>query len=226
MATILPEQGLTFDDLAGDKWTVIVHPDDLAAAGAAWAQALATGETYQTEFRLRRADGAYRWHIARARPLRDDAGAITGWIGTNTDIDEQKASAAALLELNATLERKIIERTQARGLTWQVTPDLMGALNEKGYFETSNPAWLSTLGWSEAEVAAMSIFELLHPDDVERTRAGFNLTQVGEPAIRFPNRYRCKDGGYRWISWVGVPEDGMVYCVGRDITEEVAAQER
>ena len=70
----------------------------------------------------------------------------------------------------------------------------------------------------------MSIFELLHPDDVERTREGFELTQRGQPAIRFPNRYRCKDGSYRWISWVGVPEDGMVYCSGRDITEEKAAE--
>jgi PAS domain S-box-containing protein len=66
----------------------------------------------------------------------------------------------------------------------------------------------------------MAIFEMLHPDDVERTREGFELTQRGQPAIRFPNRYQCKDGSYRWISWVGVPEDGMVYCSGRDITEE------
>ena len=100
----------------------------------------------------------------------------------------------------------------------------MGALNANGYFETSNPAWKSVLGWSEEEVASMSIFELLHPDDVERTRAGFELTQRGQPAIRFPNRYRCKDGSYRWISWVGVPEEGMVYCSGRDITEEKTAE--
>ena len=70
----------------------------------------------------------------------------------------------------------------------------------------------------------MSIFELLHPDDLEHTRAGFELTQVGQPAIRFANRYRCKDGSYRWISWVGIPEDGFVYCTGRDITAERAAE--
>jgi PAS domain S-box-containing protein len=138
--------------------------------------------------------------------------------------DARNASEARLRELNADLERQVIERTQARGRTWQVSPDLMGALNSEGYFETSNPAWMTTLGWSEQEVASMSIFELLHPDDVERTREGFNLTQQGHPAIRFPNRYRRKDGSYRWISWVGVPEDGMVYCSGRDITEEKAAE--
>jgi PAS domain S-box-containing protein len=105
-------------------------------------------------------------------------------------------SEARLRQLNADLERRVIERTQARGLTWQVSPDLLGALNSQGYFETSNPAWKAVLGWSEAEVASMSIFELLHPEDLEHTRAGFELTQVGQAALRFANRYRCKDGSY------------------------------
>jgi PAS domain S-box-containing protein len=165
------------------------------------------------------------------QPVRDADGNVTGIFVGGYEVTEAhrtaaalRASEARLRELNANLERLVIQRTQARGLTWQVSPDLMGALNSKGYFETSNPAWKTVLGWSEEEVASMSIFELLHPDDVERTRAGFELTQQGQPAIRFPNRYRCKDGSYRWISWVGVPEDGMVYCSGRDITEEKAAE--
>ena len=118
----------------------------------------------------------------------------------------------------------MVERAQARGLTWQLSPDLLGALNSKGYFETSNPAWQTVLGWSEAEVASMSIFELLHPDDMEHTRAGFELTLVGQPALRFVNRYRCKNGGYRWIAWIGIQEDGFVYCTGRDITGEKMAE--
>ncbi|HEV2675935.1 MAG TPA: PAS domain-containing protein [Aliidongia sp.] len=165
------------------------------------------------------------------QPVRDSSGTVVGIFIEGADVTERAKADAALREsearlraLNADLERRVIERTQARGLTWQVSPDLMGALNAQGYFETSNPAWLTVLGWTEAEVAGMSIFELLHPDDVARTRDGFDLTQQGQPAIRFPNRYRCKDGSYRWISWVGVPEDGMVYCSGRDITEEKQAE--
>jgi PAS domain S-box-containing protein len=152
-------------------------------------------------------------------PIRNADGAVTGIFVGGYDVTEAH-------RIKADLERTVIERTQARGRTWQVSPDLMGALNSRGYFETSNPAWKTTLGWTEEEVARMSIWELLHPDDVERTRLGFNLTQQGQPAIRFPNRYRCKDGGYRWISWVGVPEEGMVYCAGRDITEEKKAEEQ
>ncbi len=113
-----------------------------------------------------------------------------------------------------------------RDLTWRVSRDLLGALNPAGYFETSNPAWMTVLGWTEAEVASMSIFELLHPDDVERTRQGFELTQQGQPAVQFPNRYRRKDGSYRWISWMAVPEDGMIFCIGRDITSEVEQAEQ
>ena len=160
-------------------------------------------------------------------PVKDEAGQVTGIFCEGFDVTEThratealRASEARLRELNADLEKQVLERAQARGKTWQLSPDLLGALNARGYFETSNPAWQTVLGWSEAEVAGMSIFEMLHPDDVERTREGFRLTQIGQPAIRFENRYRCKDGGFRWISWVGIPEEGLVYCTGRDITEE------
>ena len=165
------------------------------------------------------------------QPIRDNSGNVTSIFVEGSDVTERHAtekalrdSEAKLRELNRDLERRVVERAQARGLTWQLSPDLLGALNAKGYFETSNPAWQSVLGWSEEEVASMSIFELLHPDDVEHTRAGFELTLVGQPALRFVNRYRCKDGSHRWISWVGIQEDGFVYCTGRDITVEKLAE--
>jgi PAS domain S-box-containing protein len=158
------------------------------------------------------------------QPIKDESGNVTSIFVEGLDVTERRATEQALRELNATLERRVIERTQARGRTWHLSPDLLGALNSKGYFETSNPAWQAVLGWSEDEVASMSIFELLHPDDVEHTRAGFELTLVGQPAIRFVNRYRCKDGSYRYISWVGIQEDGYVYCTGRDITAEREAE--
>ncbi len=165
------------------------------------------------------------------QPIRGGSGNVESIFVEGTDTTERhvtedalRASEARLRELNLDLERQMVERAQARGLTWQLSPDLLGALNSEGYFETSNPAWKSVLGWSEAEVASMSIFELLHPDDLEHTRAGFEQALLGEPAIRFINRYRCKDGSYRWISWVGIQEEGFVYCTGRDITVDKAAE--
>ncbi len=137
---------------------------------------------------------------------------------------ERRQAEQALLALNADLERQVIERTQARGRSWAVSPDLMGALNSDGYFETSNPAWQTLLGWSEQEVREQPIWYFLHPDDVEETSRGFALTQIGQAAIQFPTRCRCKDGSYRWISWIGVPEDGLIYCTGRDVTEQRAQE--
>ncbi len=165
------------------------------------------------------------------QPIKDVAGNVTSIFVDGIDITDRhrseealRASEARLRQLNADLERQVIERAQARGLTWKLSPDLLGALNSKGYFETANPAWETVLGWSEEEVVSMSIFDLLHPDDREHTRAGFELTQIGQPALRFANRYRCKDGSYRWISWIGIPEDDYVYCTGRDITAEKTAE--
>jgi PAS domain S-box-containing protein len=97
--------------LDGDGWAVMVHPEDLPAAALAWAAACEHGTQYQTEFRLRRHDGAWRWHIARAVPVRDADGEVHRWVGTNTDIHDQKAAEAALGDLAATLEQRVAART-------------------------------------------------------------------------------------------------------------------
>ena len=102
--------GAAKGSLDGTAWAAIVHPDDIEAAGASWAAAVEAGEAYQTEFRLRRADGSWRWHIARAVPVHDEAGKVVRWIGTNTDIDDQK-NAESLLE------KRLEERSQALALS-------------------------------------------------------------------------------------------------------------
>ena len=77
----------------GEGWNGMFHPDDQDRAWATWRCSLATGEPYQIEYRLRHADGSYRWVLGRALPIRDDAGRITRWFGTCTDIHEQKIAA-------------------------------------------------------------------------------------------------------------------------------------
>ena len=79
--------GAPREAIIGAGWKEVVHPDDLPGALEAWARSLETGAAYEMEFRLRASDGSYRWHLARASALRDGAGAITQWLGTNTDID-------------------------------------------------------------------------------------------------------------------------------------------
>lgn len=103
--------GIKRGALDGESWTDMVHPDDLTRIRDAWQAAVANGHLYKAEFRLRRRDGVYRWHIVRAVPVRNRAGDIKRWIGTNTDIDDQKSAEAALADLAATLEQRVEART-------------------------------------------------------------------------------------------------------------------
>jgi PAS domain S-box-containing protein len=105
--------GAGIDAAVGSGWLSIVHPDDVGPARTRWLTAVETGGLYETEFRLRRADGVYRWHLGRALPIRDESGRITRWIGANTDIDDQKRTAEALADLNANLEQRVADQAAA-----------------------------------------------------------------------------------------------------------------
>lgn len=97
--------------LDGSGWTALVHPDDLAQCRERWVRSLDAKTTYETEFRLRRADGVWRWHISRAVPIIGSFGEVLRWVGTNTDIEEQKEVERSLADINATLENRVKERT-------------------------------------------------------------------------------------------------------------------
>jgi PAS domain S-box-containing protein len=85
-----------FSETVEAGWTSVVHPEDLPRMLERWEQALTTGESYENELRFRRAsDGAYRWHLTRAIPMRDRHGDIVKWFGSNTDIDDQKRAEEA-----------------------------------------------------------------------------------------------------------------------------------
>jgi PAS domain S-box-containing protein len=87
--------GVSAERLLGEGWARYVHPDDRPETLTSWTDALASGEPYDVEFRLRAADGTYRWHLARAVPERDALGAVARWIGTNTDVQVPRAALAA-----------------------------------------------------------------------------------------------------------------------------------
>ncbi len=99
-----------------DAWPRVVHPDDRDAAGEAWLKAVRTTTLYETQFRIRRHDGAYRWFMVRAMPILDTAGRPVRWIGTNTDVHDQKEALDAFACLNASLEDQVMQRTKERNL--------------------------------------------------------------------------------------------------------------
>lgn len=96
--------GLRPGDVQGWNWTNVIHPEDLELTLAVWQQSMTTGEDYEIEHRLLRADGEYRWHLTRGVAARDESGGIVRWFGTATEIHEQKLAEEAL-------ERRVLERT-------------------------------------------------------------------------------------------------------------------
>ncbi|WP_295242687.1 PAS domain S-box protein [uncultured Brevundimonas sp.] len=94
-------------------WGKIVHPDDLDWASERWVQALASGQVYENEFRIRRHDGVYRTFMVRAEPVHDEEGRILRWVGSNTDIEDLRRQSAELARFNETLEDQVAERTSA-----------------------------------------------------------------------------------------------------------------
>lgn len=129
-----------------------------------------------------------------------------------------RASETELRSLNAELELQVLERSHVRGQTWRLSPELLGVADLDGLFTRTNPALSRTLGWSEAEIAQLPFVELVHPDDREATASALETLRRGNPVLRLENRCRTKTGGFRWISWVVVPEDDQIYCSGRDVS--------
>jgi len=97
--------GLSFEQLREWGWAQIIHPDDLEEGMRIWRHSLATGEPLQLTSRFRRADGVYRWHLNRARAMRNEAGEITLWIGSSTEIHEQKEKEEELRRANDDLQQ-------------------------------------------------------------------------------------------------------------------------
>ncbi|HEX4592303.1 MAG TPA: PAS domain-containing protein, partial [Gemmataceae bacterium] len=169
----------------GWGWEDAVHPDDRPAAIAAWTQSLATGEPCEIEFRLRRHDGEYRWHIVRSLPVRAADGEVIRWVGSATDLHDQKTTAADLRQANERFRLAAeavtaviydwdpvtghVERT--RGLT-----DLIGIPVDK--VEPTNAWWR----------------QRIHPDDREDFNRRWQEVLVQGDRYEFEYRVRHADG--------------------------------
>ncbi len=103
-----------------ERRSAMVHPDDAERLAASWEQALARGSRLEAEVRLRRHDGVYRWFITRAVPIKNQAGEITLWVATNTDIDVQKQTETELSDLATTLGHTVEKQTMELVRTQEV----------------------------------------------------------------------------------------------------------
>ncbi|WP_254565803.1 PAS domain S-box protein [Oscillatoria sp. HE19RPO] len=195
--------GQTFDQLKGIGWLNSVHPDDREQTAQVWNQAVQNRVLYEVEHRLRHHDGEYRYMSVRAVPILNTTdGSIREWLGVHTDISDRKLA-------QVTCDR-----------FFSISLDLLVIFDFNAVFQRINPAWTTTLGYSEAELLGKSCFDFIHPDDQESSSAEAQKLTTGVETIYFENRYRCKDGSYKWLAWSVNPsnEQELLYAVAHDIT--------
>jgi PAS domain S-box-containing protein len=130
----------------------------------------------------------------------------------------ETARAASLLQAEIA-ERERVEAD--RDQFFELSMDLLAIAGTDGYFKQLNPAWERVLGWTRAELLARPYAELVHPDDVEATAREAQRLRLGAETVDFENRFRRKDGTWRWLSWrsTALPDRGLIYAVARDIDD-------
>lgn len=182
--------GSKIGELDGNKWTKIVHPDDLERAVTEWQKAIVSGTSYETEFRLRLHDGTYRWHIARAVPIRRADGQLLQWVGTNTDIDEQKRISQALSES----ERRLKLSQNAAGISALELDIATGTvIGSEGFWDL----W----GLSKRDSVQIGVLEkIVIPEDKD-VRSNHETRNDGTAAPNVEYRIiRPDNGQHRWLS--------------------------
>jgi PAS domain S-box-containing protein len=193
--------GIGLDDV--DPFSV-VHPDDLAAARAAFERALSTTDPVRERVRIIRQGETRLLDVVIDNVLE------------NADVGGLVVNFRDVTELETT--------RQERDGFFDLSADLLCVAGD-GFFKRLNPAWETALGWSRDELMAQPFIELVHPDDRAATLA---IRDHDGPVASFENRYRCCDGSYRWMHWTSTsdPTTGLVYAIARDVTEKRRVDER
>ncbi|OWK29875.1 blue-light-activated protein [Sphingomonas mucosissima] len=199
----------------------LTHPDDLGGNLALFQRVTAHAGSFDIVKRSLRPDGSQVWVHNSVTALRGPSGTVSSIACVSIDITDRKAAEDALTALNADLERQVIERSRERGLIWQHSIDLLSVIDlTTACFDAVNPAWATALGWSVGEIEGRPYTDFVHPDDSAASASAFSGLKRGEVVIHFENRYRTKAGGWRWLSWVAVPESGKLYSITRDVTAD------
>lgn len=180
--------GLSYEQTRDFEWASVLHPDDVEQTIEIWKHCVATGKIYEATHRLRRAsDGAYRWHLSRALPMRNSDGGIVRWFGTTTDIEEQRQAIEQMRVLAESIPQ----------LVWTCTPE--------GECDYLNERWAAYTGESTRKMLGYKWLEHLHPDDRERTQSVWRKALEGPGSYDVEFRIRRVDGNYRWFRTRALP---------------------
>jgi PAS domain S-box-containing protein len=213
--------GLSDEAALGTEWSVVAHPDDIARGDKMWRDALATGEPWHTEERVRRADGQYRWFCIDRVAARDENGKIIKWYGTAYDIEDRKRAEDALRESEYKL-RQIVE----------TVPSLLWSTDPGGEVTHVNQRFLDYSGMRLEDFKHGGWEALMHPDDyAEIARTFYHAIQT-ETSYQDVMLLRRADGEFRWYHVRGEPlrdRQGRIvqwYGLSVDIDEAKKAEDR
>ena len=170
-------------------------------------------------------------HAAFALPIMQ-GGRVQGVLEFfSRDIREPSPDLLAMMTAVCSQIGLFIERKRASDdldRFFRLSLDLFCVATFDGYFVRVNPAWQTVLGFEEEELISTPFMDFVHPDDRRATDDAMSELMSGAHVIDFENRYRAKDGSYKWLQWFAAPfiKQELVYAVGRDITEPKAARDR
>ncbi|HEX5508162.1 MAG TPA: ATP-binding protein [Pseudolabrys sp.] len=148
---------------------------------------------------------------------------IGGVLAVTVETTDRVRQEDMLRVLTSKLEAEVEERIRERDRIWTVSEDLLGVSNFAGYFVSVNPAWSNLLGWTDDEIKSMHVSVLRHADDAPAAEAGRAQLAGGVPTVRMENRFRHRDGSWRWIAWTMTADKGFIYVAGRHVTAEKKA---
>jgi PAS domain S-box-containing protein len=212
--------GMTAEQALGWGWAAVVHPTDRDRIFAEWQAHLASCAPIETEARMRRYDGAYRWFLFRGNPMRDESGKVCKWYGTTIDIEDRKRGEEAL---------------RARELSWRQIvdniPGLVATMGATGEVEFLNRQTLEYFGKSKDQLKEWSLIGAVHPHDLPRIiEARAKSIETGQ-VYQVEHRCRRADGVYRWFQVRGMPvrtAEGSIaawYLLLTDIEDRKQAEE-
>jgi PAS domain S-box-containing protein len=188
-----------------EGWKRVFHPDDWQGLEHQNEQVL-RGELPELniECRVFHTNGAVHWILVRGNAHFDSNGNPCKTIGTSIEITDRK---------NAELERDLF---------FDLSLDLLCIADTNGYFRRVNPAFCKTLGYDADELTSRPFFAFVHPEDMQATEEALAALTHGKNVVAFENRYQCKDGSWRWLSWACpavLPGSQTIYAIARDVTE-------
>jgi two-component system cell cycle sensor histidine kinase/response regulator CckA len=201
--------GYSADEAVGRSLHFLRGPRSDPATLKRLKDALASGTPLQTDLLNYRKDGSELWVELSLVPVREPDGRCRHWVMIQRDISERKRAE------------------EERERFFAVGAEMMSIGGFDGYFKWVSPTWERTLGWTAEELTARPWIDFVHPDDRAATEAEAAGLFAGRDTLMFENRYRCKDGSYRWISWkaTAVLSEQRVYAGATDVTARRQAQE-